>query len=72
MMQRRIRERHMIITPDGRLTRSHAARYLGVAPQTLANWHTQGRGPKSFRIGGRAFYRRDDIDAYIAETISGQ
>lgn len=68
MMQRRVRERSMIITPDGRLTRSHAASYLGVAVQTLANWRSQGRGPKSIRLGGKVFYRLADLEAFIAAS----
>jgi hypothetical protein len=72
MLQRRVRERQMIVTPDGRLTRSHAAKYLGVAEQTLANWRTIGRGPKSFRLGGRVFYRLTDLQAFVDETMQAQ
>ena len=58
----------MIVTPDGRLTRSHAARYLGVAEQTLANWRSMGRGPKCLKIGGKVFYRLDDLEAFVGAT----
>lgn len=68
MMQRRVRERSMIVTPDGRLTRSHAASYLGVAAQTLANWRSQGRGPKSMNLGGKVFYRLADLEAFVEAT----
>lgn len=62
----------MIITPDGRLTRAHAAKYLGVAEQTLANWRSIGRGPKSFRLGGRVFYRLSDLEAFVDATMQAQ
>lgn len=68
MMQMRVRERSMIVTPDGRMSREHAAKYLGVAAQTLANWRSLGRGPKSLKLGGKVFYRITDLDAFIAAT----
>lgn len=52
-------------TPDGRLTRENAAAFLGIAPRTLANWKSKGRGPKQTRIGGRVFYRLEDLRGFI-------
>jgi hypothetical protein len=51
--------------PDGRLSRDHAARYLGVEPKTLSHWAMQGKGPRPVKVGGRAFYFRNDLDAFI-------
>jgi hypothetical protein len=51
--------------PDGRLTRNHAARYLGVEPKTLSHWLMMGKGPRCVKVGGRAFYFRADLDAFI-------
>ena len=53
------------VLPDGRMTRRHAARYLGVAPKTLAMWALEGKGPSSLLVGGRRFYFKDDLDAFI-------
>ena len=53
------------VLPDGRLTRRDAARYLGVAVKTLAMWAIDGRKPKVHRVGGRCFYYKDDLDAFI-------
>ena len=53
------------VLPDGRLTRRDAARYLGVAVKTLAMWAVDGRNPKVHRVGGRCFYYKDDLDAFI-------
>lgn len=52
-------------TPDGRLTRAGAARFLGVAEKTLANWLCQGKGPRALRVGGRVFYAVEDLTSFI-------
>lgn len=51
--------------PDGRLDRANAALYTGFAIKTLAMHATAGTGPKFQKIGGRIFYRRDDLDAWM-------
>jgi hypothetical protein len=56
-------------TPDGRLARNDAARYLGVAPNTMAKWKMEGRGPKPYPIGSRVFYKISDLDRVIAEGL---
>ena len=43
----------------------NAARYLGNEPKTLAQWQLQGKGPRSIKVGGRVFYYRADLDAFI-------
>ena len=53
------------VLPDGRMTREHAALYLGMKVKTLAMWAIQGKGSQSIRVGGRAFYRQSDLDAFI-------
>jgi hypothetical protein len=53
------------ILPDGRMTRRHAARYLGVAPKTLAMWALEGKGPESLLVGGRRFYFKSKLDEFI-------
>lgn len=53
------------VLPDGRMTREDAARYLGRTPKTLAMWQLQGTGPRSVLVGGRRFYFRTDLDAFI-------
>lgn len=54
------------VLPDGRVSRKHAASYLGHAEKTLAMWKLEGKGPKSVKVGGRVFYFKDDLDAFIA------
>ena len=53
------------VTPDGRVSRSDAAIFLGLSARTLANWQLSGRGPRSIRVGGRRFYRLADLQAFV-------
>ncbi len=53
------------VLPDGRLARKDAAKYLGRAEKTLAMWEMEGKGPRSVLVGGRRFYFKDDLDAFI-------
>lgn len=53
------------ILPDGRLARKDAAKYLGRAEKTLAMWQLEGKGPKSVLVGGRRFYFKSVLDAFI-------
>jgi hypothetical protein len=53
------------VLPDGRMSREDAARYLGHEAKTLAQWKLLGKGPRSVKVGGRVFYFRDDLDAFI-------
>jgi hypothetical protein len=58
------------LLPDGRMTRDDAARYLGHASKTLAMWALQGKGPRSVKVGGRVFYYRADLDAFVAGRVA--
>lgn len=53
------------IYPDGRLDRANAALYTGFSVKTLAMHACSGTGPKFRKIGGRVFYRREDLDAWL-------
>ena len=53
------------VLPDGRMNRENAAKYLGNAVKTLAMWELEGKGPKSLLVGGRRFYFKDALDAFI-------
>lgn len=54
------------VTPDGRVSRAEAARFLGFQPKTLAEWHRLGIGPRSMMVGGRRFYHLDELRAYAS------
>jgi len=53
------------VLPDGRMTRRDAARYIGVEDKTLANWDLMKKGPPSVLVGGRRFYYKARLDAFI-------
>lgn len=53
------------VLPDGRMTRDHAALYLGCTEKTLAMWQLKGKGPHSTKIAGRRFYFLEDLDTFI-------
>lgn len=53
-------------TPDGRVSRNEAAKFLGFQPKTLAEWHRLGIGPSSRLVGGRRFYQLDELREYAS------
>ena len=55
------------LLPDGRMSAVDAARYLGRAPQTLAQWRMNNVGPIWIRVGRSIFYKREELDRFIAE-----
>jgi hypothetical protein len=54
-------ELKIVVLPDGRVNRANAAKFLGYAPKTLAEWHRLGKGPRSRMVGGRRFYNIGDL-----------
>lgn len=60
------------ILPDGRLDRANAAIYLGRSPKTLAEWGRLGLGPRSFLVGGRRFYRLNDLKLFVNAKDFGE
>lgn len=49
-----------------------AARYLGIAEKTLANWRTEGIGPRFHRVSHSCIrYRRDDLERFMNEHLVG-
>ncbi len=47
------------------LTITEAAEVLRTPVATLRYWRHLGTGPRSFRLGRRVLYRRDDLHAWI-------
>ena len=48
------------------LTIAEAAKLLRAPVATLRYWRHRNTGPRSFRLGRRVLYRRDDLHAWIA------
>ncbi|MCE9908853.1 MAG: helix-turn-helix domain-containing protein [Hafnia paralvei] len=57
----------LIQSTDAKLTRPEAAEYIGVAPRTLANWHSSGRVKIPFyKVGKKkTIYLKSDLDMYM-------
>lgn len=51
---------------DDLLEPKAAAAVLMHAPGTLANWRAARRGPPWYDIGGRVFYKRSELEAWVA------
>ncbi len=52
------------------LTRPEVAKRLRISRQTLAQWGSQGRGPKYAKFGRQVRYRVEDVEAYEAQAFS--
>lgn len=55
---------------DQYFTPADLASRLGIAPQTLANWRSQGKGPAFTRIGGRIRYTSAEVERYLSVSCS--
>ena len=53
------------VLPGGRMDSNNAAKYLNRAPETLAMWRMQGTRPEWSKCGGRVFYSKNVLDAFI-------
>jgi hypothetical protein len=50
------------------LRRDAAARFLGLAPGTLANWASAGTGPAFHRVGRIPLYDLADLRRYVESS----
>jgi hypothetical protein len=60
-----VHQHHRELEDDGWLNVEQAAKLLGKKEQTLANWRSQGKGPKYTKNGSEVRYRREWIDEYM-------
>lgn len=57
----------LMTIPSGYLCRAEAARYLGLAPKTLANHASKGTGPRySKPPNSHPRYRVTDLDSWLS------
>jgi excisionase family DNA binding protein len=47
-------------------TMSQLASQLGLSVQTLHDLHSQGRGPRGFRVGRELRFRVSEVDSWLA------
>lgn len=50
------------------LTTSEVADLFRASPETVRYWRHIGTGPKSFKLGRRVLYAREDVEAYAREA----
>jgi hypothetical protein len=55
------------VLPDGRMSARDSAAYLGHSMARMATWRMEGNGPAWVRVGGKIFYRREELDRFIKE-----
>ena len=53
------------VLPNGNMDSNNAAKYVNRAPKTLAMWRMDGVGPAWTKVGGRVFYNKEALDAYM-------
>lgn len=53
------------------LTTNEVTDVLRTPAETVRYWRHIGKGPKSFKVGRRVLYAREDVEAFIAEARAG-
>ncbi|MDL2267340.1 MAG: helix-turn-helix domain-containing protein [Desulfovibrio sp.] len=48
------------------MNEKQAAEYIGQKPGTLRQWRTNAKGPAYHKKGRRVFYKKKDLDAWMA------
>ena len=48
------------------MTTEEVGEALRTPAETVRYWRHVGKGPKSFKIGRRVLYAREDVEAFIA------
>ena len=51
------------------LNQVQLARRWSLSPRTLERWRWLKQGPRYLKLGGRAVYRLEDIEAFEAEQV---
>jgi predicted DNA-binding transcriptional regulator AlpA len=57
------------VEPEELTAPEKVAKQLGVTAQTLANWRSEGAGPRFVKVGRLVYYRRPDICAWLASQL---
>lgn len=59
-----------LTNPAERMNTREVAEALNVTEATVRGWRLRDVGPKWFKIGGRVFYMRADLDRYVREAYA--
>jgi excisionase family DNA binding protein len=49
-------------------SRREVSEWLGLPKQTLANWASQGKGPRFYKVGRHTRYDPTDVRAWLEEN----
>ncbi len=52
------------ISATGMMTRKNASIALGVKPKTMCEWGAKGLGPTPVKVGGRIYYRWEQVQRF--------
>ncbi len=50
------------------LTTAELAHVVRAPVETVRYWRHVGKGPKSFKLGRRVLYAREDVETFLAEA----
>ncbi|MCW2736100.1 helix-turn-helix domain-containing protein [Nocardioides sp.] len=53
------------------MTTTEVADLLRTPVETVRYWRHVSKGPKSFKVGRRVLYAREDVEAFLAEARTG-
>lgn len=53
------------------LTTEEVGELMRTPAETVRYWRHVGKGPRSFKVGRRVLYAREDVEAFIAEARAG-
>ena len=51
------------------MNRQEAADFLRVSVHTLADWASQRKGPRMYKIGRRVLYKLEDLKAFVESSM---
>ena len=51
------------------MNRQEAADFLRVSIHTLADWASQQKGPRMYKIGRRVLYKLEDLKAFVESSM---
>jgi predicted DNA-binding transcriptional regulator AlpA len=54
--------------PVALATPADLSEFIGIPEKTLANWRSDGKGPKYRKIGRHVRYDWDDVRVWLSET----
>lgn len=57
---------------ENMLNKRELAELLKVSVKTIDNWRSQGKGPKSIRIGRMIRFKQSEVELFIKQLSEGK